>query len=205
VADAAARWAACLAESLHGYGLLGPLVQLLLATIFGFFFAEQWQRWRQRRDFQYRTLVKFSELSAEMMDRTAQLLATRGFVASNVYEEKRREMVSRWTVFVAMGAEVMASYGRHLLLSENYQEMFKAHNTLRAYARAAEPVPLTQSDPEEERFLAHRQVIIARMVRAMGLVSRRQHRAEMRSARARVQQANTPRSGSTARGRLGPQ
>jgi hypothetical protein len=109
-------------EWLHGYGLAAPVVQLLLATLFGLVFAERWQRWRQRRDFQYRTLVKFSDLSSEMMDRTAELLATRGRVAPDVYEEKRREMVLRWTVFASMRSEVLASYGRQLLLSENYQE-----------------------------------------------------------------------------------
>ena len=183
------RWLAAVGW-LHDYGLLAPLMQLLLATLFGFVFAERWQRWRQRRDFQYRTLVKFSELSPEMMDRTAELQATRGRVAPDVYEEKRREMVSRWTVFASMRGEVLASYGRHLLLSENYQGMFTAHNALRAHARAPEPVPLARFEPEEERFLAQREAVIAEMVRSMGLLSRRQHRAEMRSTRARVEKAN---------------
>jgi hypothetical protein len=176
-------------EWLHGYGLAAPVVQLLLATLFGLVFAERWQRWRQRRDFQYRTLVKFSDLSSEMMDRTAELLATRGRVAPDVYEEKRREMVLRWTVFASMRSEVLASYGRQLLLSENYQEMFKALTALRAFARAPEPVPLARFEPEEERFLACREAVVAEMGRAMRLVSRRDHRAEMESAHARVQAA----------------
>lgn len=57
-----ARW-------LLRYSLFVVLVQLLIGGITAYCLAERWQRWRQRRDFQHRTLVKFSELSYEMMDR----------------------------------------------------------------------------------------------------------------------------------------
>lgn len=113
--DVASRWIAAAVGCLHDYGLLAPLMQLLLAALIGFFFAERWQRWRQRRDFQYRTLVKFAELSFDLMDRLSELLVTRGRMNQEAYMEKRREMVSRWTAFASMRPEVMACYGRDFL------------------------------------------------------------------------------------------
>ena len=58
------------------------------------------------------------------------------------------------------------------------------------YVRAPEPVPQAHFEPEQEKFLAHREAVVAAMVRVMGLVSSREHREEMRSAHARVQKAN---------------
>src|SRR2546425_669565 len=109
-----------------------------IGAVLAYFGAERWQRWRQRRDFQYRTLVKLSELSYDMMDRLSELLVTRGRVNPEVYAEKRREMISRWTAFASMRLGVIACYGRAFILSENYQEMVNALNRLREYARAPE-------------------------------------------------------------------
>jgi len=68
--------------------------------------------------------------------------------------------------------------------------MFNALNALRAYVRAPEPVPQAHFEPEQEKFLAHREAVVAAMVRVMSLVSSREYREEMRSAHARVQKAN---------------
>jgi hypothetical protein len=172
---------------LHEYGLLAPLAQLVLATAFGFVFAERWQRWRQRRDFQYRTLVKFSDLTYEIFDKISALLMLRGGMPPDVYLQRQREMVSTWTMFAAMRGEVMASYGRHLLLSEPYQGLFRALDTLREYVRASESVPQTRFEPVQERYLAHRETVVAEMVRAMGLVSKEDYAAELEMSRQRLQ------------------
>jgi len=65
------------------------------------------------------------------MDHLSELLMTRSRLDASVYIEKRREMVSRWTVFVSMRPEVIASFGRRLVQSADYQHMFAALNTLR--------------------------------------------------------------------------
>jgi hypothetical protein len=65
--------------------LVIALVQVLVGALLAYLLTERWQRWRQRRDFQYRTLIKFSELSYEMMDRLSELLVSRGRIASELY------------------------------------------------------------------------------------------------------------------------
>lgn len=188
--DLPPHWLAGGVDWLHRYGLIAPIVQLLLVTVLGFAFAERWQRWRQRRDFQYRTLVRFSELSTDLMDRLSELLVMRGRIATEAYAEKRREMIARWTSLASMRPEVMACFGRAFILSEDYQRMFTALSTLMALARAPEPVPLARFEPEEEKFLAHREAVVANMVRAMGFVSNRECRAEIEHAHKRVKKAN---------------
>jgi hypothetical protein len=161
-------------------------VQFILASVFAFVFAERWQRWRQRRDFQYRTLGKFSELSYEMMDRLAELLVTRGQLCADDYRAKHREFVSRWTLFVALRSEVLASFGRGLVHTEAYQGAFDALNRLRGHAIANQPVPQAQFEPDQERFLAHREAVVAHMIHDMGLLRGRAWQAEVHSAHARL-------------------
>jgi len=191
-------WTAAAATWLQGYGLLTPLVQFMLATFFAIVFAEKWQRWRQRRDFQYKTLAKFSELSYEMMDCLSELLVGRGKIATDVYREKQREMLARWTVFVSMRGEVMACFGRSFILSPEYQGVFNALNALRKFLHAATPVPEARFEPEQEKFLANREIVVALMVRAMGLVSWRHYRAERRTWKNRLQEANAAAASASA-------
>jgi len=124
------------------------------------------------------------------MDRLSELLVGRGKIAPDSYREKQREMVARWTVFVSMRGEVMASYGRSFILTREYQGMFLALNALRGFLREATPVPLAGFEPEQEKFLAFREVVVAQMVRAMGLVSWRHWRAERRTWEKRLQEAD---------------
>ena len=71
--------------------LVIALLQVVVGALIAYMFTELWQRWRQRRDFQYRTLAKFSELSYEMTDRLSELLMLRDRIASDLYIAKRRE------------------------------------------------------------------------------------------------------------------
>ena len=50
------------------------LLTLALGADLAYLGTERWQRWRRRRDFQYRTLMKFTELTYDLMDRLAELL-----------------------------------------------------------------------------------------------------------------------------------
>jgi hypothetical protein len=184
-AAVAATWA-----WLHHYGLIIPIVQLSLASLLGFIFAEQWQRWRQLRDFRYRTLTKFNEITYDLMDRMSELLVRRGHIPPAQYIEKRREFVSRWTVLAAMRPEVMACYGRALVRGRHYQGMFTALNTLRGFINAPEPILQARFEPEQEKFLAYREAVVADMVNAMRLLSRQDHDAERRESEQRLEQAN---------------
>src|SRR3989338_5571122 len=89
-------------EALLRHPLLIALMQLVVGGLGAFWLTERWQRWRQRREFQHRTLVKFSELTYEMMDRTAELLNWGRSMSGEMYITKRRELLSRWTVFVSL-------------------------------------------------------------------------------------------------------
>lgn len=177
-------------EWLHRYGLVVPVVQLLLATVLGFIFAERWQRWRQLRDFRYRTLTKFNEITYDMMDRMSELLVGRGRIPPDQYTAKRREFVSRWTVLAAMRPEVMACYGPDFVRGRHYQGMFTAFNTLRGLISAPEPIPQARFEPEQERFLAHREAVVADMVSVMRLLSKRDQAAERRESEQRLEQAD---------------
>ena len=149
--------------------LFVALVQLVVGGLSAYWLTEQWQRWRQQREFQHRTLVKFSELSYEMADRLAELLVGRGKIPVDAYVPKRREMVARWTVFVSTRGEVMASFGRHFVHGSDYQGLFKALNALRGFVNEPEPVSQERFEPEQEKFLAYREALVARMVQRNGL------------------------------------
>lgn len=169
--------------------LVVGLAPVVVGGLVAYLLTERWQRWRQRRDFQYRTLVKFSELSYEMMDRLSELLGLRDQIARDLYVEKRREDISRWTLFVSMRGEVMAAYGHAFIKGKAYQGLFNSLTTLRGHLNAAHPVPLARFEPDQEEFLAYREAVVAHMVRAMGLLSRRAWKSELDSADARVQAA----------------
>src|SRR5262249_18783382 len=117
-------------DALLRHLLLIAIAQVVAALLVAYFLTERWQRWRQRRDFQFRTLAKFSELSYELMDRLSELLMGRGRIPEDIYAQKRRAEVARWTVFVSMRGEVMACFGRRFLSSADYQGLYNALNTL---------------------------------------------------------------------------
>ena len=52
-------------------------VQLAVGVGVAYLFAERWQRWRQRRDFQYHTMSRLSEISSELHSRFQELYALR--------------------------------------------------------------------------------------------------------------------------------
>jgi len=151
--------------------------------------TERWQRWRQQREFQHRTLVKFSELSYEMMDRLSELLVGRGKIEIAQYREKHRAEVARWALFLSMRPEVIAGYGRQFVLGKHYQGLVTSLNALRGYVNRSEPVPQTRFEPEQEKFLAHREAVVAEMIRAMGLLSKKDWDAEIGQCEGRLAEA----------------
>jgi hypothetical protein len=171
---------------LSTHPLFTAVVQLLVGILIAYMLTERWQRWRQRREFQHRMLVKFSELSFEMMDLTAELLMRRGTMPNELWAEKRREFLSRWTVFASVRGEMMAAYGRRFVLSADYQRTFNALQSLRSHINASNPVPREQFEPDQEKFLAYREAVVANMVRAMRLISRSEWSAEAKRSRERV-------------------
>jgi hypothetical protein len=163
--------------------LFTALVQLLVGILIAYLLTERWQRWRQRREFQHRTLVKFSELSNEMMDLLSELLIRRGHMRTEAWVEKQREFISRWTAFTAIRGEMMGAFGRQFILSADYQGVFNALTKLRSYVGAPAPVPQQQFEPEQEKFLANREAVVASMLRSMKLLQRKDWESELQQAR----------------------
>ena len=64
------------------------LVQIAVGLLAAYLLTERWQRWRQRREFQHKTLAKFSELSNELMDRMSELLMRRTSMPNEIWQEK---------------------------------------------------------------------------------------------------------------------
>jgi hypothetical protein len=179
-------------EAMLQHPLFVAFVPVVVGGLFAYALTERWQRWRQRREFQHRTLVKFSELTYGLMDLLAELLVgrRRGMMLDD-YAQKRRELVSRWTVFASIRGEAMAAYGRDFVLTEEYQGVFTSLETLRSYVRAQQPVPHERFEPEQERFLAYREAVVANMVKAMRLLSQNDWKAEVEQSSARVRAADS--------------
>jgi hypothetical protein len=83
--------------------LVIALVQLGVGLFVAYFLTERWQRWRQRRDFQYRTMVKFSETSMDVFVSLSDLLASRP--AQNIiveaWAEKQKQYIAKRVLFHA--------------------------------------------------------------------------------------------------------
>jgi len=176
------------------YSLFVALVQLAVGGLAGYYLTERWQRWRQRREFQARTLAKFSELSYEMMDRLSELLMWRIKQPTQAQAEKQRELLTRWTVFVSMRGEVMASFGRAFVLQGAFQGVFKTLNTLRGLLKEMTPVPQERFELDQEQYLAYREAVVALMVHKMGLLSDTELKAELDRCGARLQSVEAKRA-----------
>jgi hypothetical protein len=156
---------------LFRYSLLVAFVQLALGGLAAYYLTESWQRWRQRRDFQATTLAKFSELSYEMMDWVSELLVLRANRPGDLQVTRRREFLSRWTVFVSIRSEVMAYFGMAFVHQKAYQGVFNALNALRGHINSSTAVPQEVFVLDQETYLAYREAVVAQMVHAMGLMS----------------------------------
>jgi hypothetical protein len=168
--------------------ILVALVQLGFAAFIGWFLTERWQRWRQQREFQHRTLGKFSELSYDLHNRLSELLVARGRIKFE-YRKKFDELLDRWTLFLSMRPEVIAAYGREFVLRKHYQGLITSLRALKEYVKASEPVPTDLFEPEQDRFLAHREAVVAEMVQAMGLLSKHDYQAEITQSERRLADA----------------
>jgi hypothetical protein len=112
-----------------------------------------------------------------------------GSMVGDAYTSKRRELVSRWTVFVSMRGEVVAGFDRGFVRKKNYRGLYKALDVLRGFVASDVPVPLARFEPEQEKFLAYREAIVTDMIKAMGLLSRRDWRSELDYSKERIREA----------------
>lgn len=64
--------------------ILSGVVQLAGAAFIAWKLSERWQRWRQRRDFQHRTMAKFAEVSLQLAGDFSSLGVDRPHVPGDV-------------------------------------------------------------------------------------------------------------------------
>jgi len=160
-------------------------LQLLVAVVLAYFGTERWQRWRQRRDFQYQTMSKLSATSMELFVLLADMLSARsngGLVDwnnlawSSEPSEKQRQYISRRTAFHALEAEVMASFTATEIMSEYYALDEKAQ-TLFDLVQSGAGLIAAQYEPTQNDFLKLRKQVFGRMVVEMKLLTWRERRA----------------------------
>ena len=163
---------------LFKHPLFVALVQLGGGALAAYFLAERWQKWRQRRDFQFRTLVKFSELSEEAFNRLSELLV----LADRRSPERRRALLRE---FVYLRGRLFAMDGeiRTVFKDDN---IFSGLIYLRDIMRILYNIASRDADIRREEFepiqdcmAAQRSLMISRMAREMRFYSRREYRQAM--------------------------
>jgi hypothetical protein len=189
--DLVSFWLAAGVARLHAYGLLAPLVQLLLVTLFGFIFAERWQRWRQQRDFQHRAMVKFSELTMEQVVLLGELLVSRvgrpGVHAGTLF----RQYMARRVPFHALEGEIAAAFDDAQLLAD-YYEFGRIARALSDRVIGNEPLNRESFEPLQDALLILRKLMVTRMIQQMGLMSSKDLALTERDLRPKVEQKARP-------------
>jgi hypothetical protein len=157
-----------------------PLVvaglQLLVAALLAYIGTERWQRWRQRRDFQYRVMSKLSETSTELFVLLGDMLSTRARHGV-VIAEKEQHYIDRRTAFHALEAEIMASFTMGEILSDYDALNAKAKELFDlALAPPTQVVSLAEYEPIQNEFTKLRKRLFGRMVVEMKLLTRKERR-----------------------------
>jgi hypothetical protein len=116
-------------EQLLRHPLFIALIQLGVGLVAAYFLTERSQRWRQPREFQYRTMSKLRETSTELFILLDEMLETRSGsdgVLNTESPEKERHFVIRRTAFQELETEILASFLTREIMSEYYKLNEKA-------------------------------------------------------------------------------
>jgi len=159
------------------------LVQLGVGLVAAYFLTERWQRWRQRREFQYRLMSKLSETSTELFVLLADMLTMRArpvepeLVKTRMVElqEKQRTYIIRRTAFHALEAEVMASFTRAETMSGYYALNDQAKVLFDLVQASALPAPAVY-EPAQNEFRRRQKTLLGQMVVEMKLLPWRDRR-----------------------------
>lgn len=155
------------------YPLVVAMLQLLLGGVLAYFLAERWQRWRQRREFQFRTLVKFGELSEEVFNRLSELFMSKDKIPEDKHNELKREYLYRRGPLLGMDGEMSAAF-KQAELSMDLLRLRDIIGKLYNMASRKGPISREEFEPEQDGLAAHRKVMLTRMTREMKLLSRKE-------------------------------
>jgi hypothetical protein len=140
--------------------LLAAIVQLAGAGLGAWWLSERWQRWRQRREFQYRTLVTFSERSSKVifdLTRMASLVEH----ASMESEAKKLTILAELTDLLSLDAECRLLFEDPAIVAglERLSDLFSGEAT--DWTRAS-------LEKKQKRLRTERLDLVTRMGREMG-------------------------------------
>jgi len=170
--------------------LVVAALQLFVAAVLAYFGTERWQRWRQRRDFQYRTLSKLSETSTDLFVRLADMLSSRvklnedrsdGRLSASIMareselRDKQRQYIDRRTAFHALEAEIMASYTTTEIMAGYYELDAKA-KALFDLVQSSHTRSREHYEPIQNDFTKLRKALFGMMVVEMKLLTRTERR-----------------------------
>jgi hypothetical protein len=153
--------------------LVVALLQIILAGSVSYFLTERWQRWRQRREFQNRSMVKFSELSEEAFSRLSELLMSRGRIPDDQHNRLRREHIYRRGPLLAMDGELSVTF-KDVEIFRGLLYLRDIMRILYDMACAPKPVSQEQFEPVQNCMAAQRKLMITIMAGEMGFFSRRE-------------------------------
>ena len=159
--------------------LVVAMLQLSLGGFLAYFLAERWQRWRQRRDFQFQTLVKFGELSEEVFSRLSELLMSKGKIPGDKHNELKREYLYRRGPLLGMDGEISAAF-KQIELLDDLIRLRDVIGTLYNMACKKEPISREEFEPVQDSLAGHRMVMITRMVREMKFLRRKEANQALR-------------------------
>ncbi len=153
-----------------------PFVIAAFAALMAYLFAEKWQRWRQRRDFQYRATTTLSSASATVLKVLYETWGMHdGGYDREHHQELRREYRVQMMPLLSLDADFFATFEDESLqadlghltgvLNAAHKELFKAGRL----------GSLDQPQKDRARAIlkcatAQRRLMIAKMSREMELV-----------------------------------
>ena len=155
--------------------LFVALVQLVVGGVGAFWLTERWQRWRQRREFQYKTMSTFSEVSMELFVVLGELLAIHPHrqAMADVWDERQRRYISQRVPFHALEADILASFKRGEILIGYYELNGKA-KTLFDFVQSTGQLSEAMFKPIQDDFLKRRKRLLGEMIADMKLLSWRE-------------------------------
>jgi hypothetical protein len=154
--------------ALTGHGLLVSVVSLVGGGVIAYRFSERWQRWRQRRDFQYRTMTTLASAGADTVRVLYELMFAQSHVDPKRHQELLREYPIKLLPLLALDADFFATFEDDSLgpdLDYLTGVMGAAHKAL----AASGPIPVEHVRAILKCATAQRRLMIVKMSGEMDL------------------------------------
>lgn len=165
--QAACSWLVALWKAFSNDKLAVALLQLLVGALLAYYFTERWQRWRQRREFQHKILVKFSELSHEVLER---LINTWDLAREqNAQADLDAAHRAAWTkAFSLMGLDMeLSAVFVDAKIPPSYLRLVGTLRDLQTLDPMT-PEGATRANTLQNQYLAYRELVSALMIREIG-------------------------------------